>query len=35
MLATGLGVCSQEVDHYETLLLFVIDFVLIKNVQKY
>ena len=24
MLATGLGACSQELDHYETLVLFVI-----------
>ena len=28
MLATGLGSCSQELDHYETLVLFVIYFVL-------
>ena len=28
MLATGLGVCSQELDYYETLVLFVIYFVL-------
>ena len=28
MLATGLGACSQELDHNETLVLFVIYFVL-------
>ena len=28
MLATGLGECSQELDHYATLVLFVIYFVL-------
>ena len=28
MLATGLGACSQEIDHYETLVLFAIYFVL-------
>ena len=28
MLATGLGACSQELDHYETLAFFVIYFVL-------
>ena len=32
MLATGLGACSQELDHYETLVLFVI--FCIKNVKK-
>ena len=26
MLATGLGACSQELDHNETLVLFVIYF---------
>ena len=28
MAATGLWACSQELDHYETLVLFVIYFVL-------
>ena len=28
MLASGLGTCSQELDHYETLVLFVTYFVL-------
>ena len=28
MLATGLGACSQELDHYETLVHVVIYFVL-------
>ena len=37
MLATGLGACSQELDHYETLVLFVIYFVLkmFKNIDFY
>ena len=37
MLATGLGACSQELDHYETLALFVIYFVLkmFKNIDFY
>ena len=37
MLATGLGACSQELDLYETLVLFVIYFVLkmVKNIDFY
>ena len=37
MLATGLGACSQELDHNETLVLFVIYFVLkmFKNIDFY
>ena len=37
MFATGLGACSQELDHYETLVLFVIYFVLkmLKNIDFY
>ena len=37
MLATGLGACSQELDHNETLVLFVIYFELkmFKNVDLY
>ena len=37
MLATGLGACSQELDHYETLVLLVIYFVLkmFKNIDFY
>ena len=37
MLATGLGTCSQELDHYETLVLFVEYFVLkmFKNIDFY
>ena len=37
MLATGLGVCSQKLDHYETLVFFVIYFVLkmLKNIDFY
>ena len=37
MLATGLGACSQELDLYETLVLFVIYFVLkmFKNIDFY
>ena len=37
MLATGLGACSQDLDHYETLVLFVIYFVLkmLKNIDFY
>ena len=37
MLATGLGACSQELDHYETLVLFVISYVskMFKNIDFY
>ena len=37
MLATGLGACCQELDLYETLVLFVIYFVLkmFKNIDFY
>ena len=37
MLATELGACSQELDHYETLVLFGIYFVLkmFKNIDFY
>ena len=37
MLAIGLGACSQELDHNETLVLFVIYFVLkmFKNIDFY
>ena len=37
MLATGLGACSQELDHNDTLVLFVIYFVLkmFKNIDLY
>ena len=30
MLATGLGACSQELDHYETLVLFLILYFVLK-----
>ena len=37
MLATGLGACSQELDHYETPVLFIVYFVLkmFKNIEFY
>ena len=37
MLATGLGACSQELNHYETLVLIVIYFILkmFKNINFY
>ena len=37
MLATGLGACSQDLDHYETLVPFVIYVVLkmFKNIDFY